>query len=199
MTVKFFPLFFKDDAKLSPTQVQLIYLAVPVIIVLISKGAQVLSASLGRVQTILLVKFFGLSFLFALCFYTSYLIERPALLITIYLARTGLMNCTYPLQESILMDFVPKNERARWKSLESVGAFGWCGSAALGGYLADKYDYPFTFLITAIIQTTGAAGYMLLLPLVPRKEKDMKEDELEEPLLRRQEGEREEGSLPEVV
>ena len=36
------------------------------------------------------------------------------------------------------MDFVPKNERARWKSLESVSQFGWCGSAVLGGYLADK-------------------------------------------------------------
>ena len=30
--------------------------------------------------------------------------------------------------------------------------FGWCGSAALGGYLADKFDYNFTFLITAMIQ-----------------------------------------------
>jgi hypothetical protein len=42
------------------------------------------------------------------------------------------------------MDFVPKQERARWKSLESVGAFGWCGSAALGGILADKYVRPKT-------------------------------------------------------
>lgn len=51
------------------------------------------------------------------------------------------MNCTYPLTESILMDTVPRDKRARWKSLESVTAFGWCGSAVIGGALADRYDY----------------------------------------------------------
>ena len=80
------------------------------------------------------------------------------------------MNCSYPLVESILMDFVPKEERARWKSLESVAAFGWCGSAALGGWLADKYDYTYTFLITALLQTSGYLVFSSLIPLVPRQE-----------------------------
>jgi hypothetical protein len=40
------------------------------------------------------------------------------------------MNCTYPLEESILMDFVPSDTRARWKSLDSISVFGWCGAAA---------------------------------------------------------------------
>ena len=80
------------------------------------------------------------------------------------------MNCSYPLVESILMDFVPKEERARWKSLESVAAFGWCGSAALGGWLADKYDYTYTFLITALLQTFGYLVFSSLIPLVPRQE-----------------------------
>ena len=71
------------------------------------------------------------------------------------------------------MDFVKKSERARWKSLESVSAFGWCGSAVLGGILSDKYDYTFTFLITALLQSVGVLGYFLLLPLVPRREKDL--------------------------
>ena len=33
------------------------------------------------------------------------------------------------------MDFVPKDTRSRWKSLDSIAAFGWCGSAAIGGIL----------------------------------------------------------------
>ena len=49
-----------------------------------------------------------------------------ALLVIVYLVRTGLMNCTYPLEESILMDFVPSDTRARWKSLDSISVFGWC-------------------------------------------------------------------------
>ena len=44
---------------------------------------------------------------------------------------------------------------SRWKSLDSVSVFGWCGSAALGGYLADRFGYTFTFLVTAAIQGTA--------------------------------------------
>ena len=68
------------------------------------------------------------------------------------------------------MDFVPKHERARWKSLDSVAGFGWCGSAMLGGWLSDRFDYTYTFLITAIIQSVGTGVFALLLPLVPPTE-----------------------------
>jgi predicted MFS family arabinose efflux permease len=68
------------------------------------------------------------------------------------------------------MDFVPKETRARWKSLESISAFGWCGSAALGGVLADKYGYNFTFLITAMVQGAAIVIWAFLIPLVPKQE-----------------------------
>ena len=61
-----------------------------------------------------------------------------AVVISLYLIRTALQNATYPLSESILMDYVPKKSRARWKSLESVVQFGWCGSAVLGGWFGDR-------------------------------------------------------------
>jgi MFS family permease len=103
-------------------------------------------------------------------FFKVYLDKHPFLLVPIYVLRTAFMNATYPIQESILMDFVPKHERARWKSLDSVASFGWCGSAALGGWLADKFDYTYTFLITAVLQSIGIVVWSFLLPLVPRKE-----------------------------
>jgi hypothetical protein len=34
------------------------------------------------------------------------------------------------------MDFVPKELRTRWKALDEVVSFGWCGSVAFGGWLA---------------------------------------------------------------
>jgi hypothetical protein len=68
------------------------------------------------------------------------------------------------------MDFVPKSTRARWKSLESVSAVGWAGSAALGGFLADKYNYAGTFLITAGIQAFATCIGIPLMCVVPRKE-----------------------------
>ena len=70
-----------------------------------------------------------------------------------------------------------KQRRARWKSLESIAQFGWCGSAALGGYLADKYDYGFTFGITACIQGSALFVWAFLLPIIPRVEQKVESTE----------------------
>ena len=64
------------------------------------------------------------------------------------------------------MDNVKKSERSRWKALESVSVFGWCGSALFGGFLADKFSYDFSFLITAVLQAFGCLTYSALVPLV---------------------------------
>ena len=71
------------------------------------------------------------------------------------------------------MDFVPSQQRARWKSLESVAVFGWCGSAALGGYLADQpgVGYTGTFLYTAGVQGAAVLLQASLLLIVPLHEK----------------------------
>jgi MFS family permease len=96
---------------------------------------------------------------------------RCLVVVTIYLVRTGVMNCTYPIQESVLMDFVPTEKRARWKSLDAICSFGWCGSAGLGGVLADRYGYGDTFLITAAVQAAGSLCQAALIFVVPKSEK----------------------------
>ena len=63
-----------------------------------------------------------------------------------------------------------QKQRARWKSLESIAQFGWCGSAAVGGYLADRHGYSFTFLITACVQGSAILIWVLLLGTVPKVE-----------------------------
>ena len=175
MTVKFFPLFFKDTVGLSPSNVQAIYLIVPFVMVLCSSLNDKIAKKIGRVQTCIVVKMGGLLGLYAIIFFKDWLNSRPFILVPIYIWRTGLSNSTYPLEESMLMDFVPKNQRGRWKSLESVSQFGWAGSAMLGGILSDANDgdYTFTFLITAILQTLGVVGMIFLIPLVPKDESEM--------------------------
>jgi MFS family permease len=179
MTVKFFPLFFKDEVGMSPSQVQVIYVIVPFVMVFASTLCTRLAGPIGfgRVQSMLVFSCLGISMLYAMVFFKSYLDHHPFLLVPVYVLRTSLMNASYPIQESILMDFVPKEERARWKSLDSVASFGWCGSAALGGWLADKFDYTYTFLITAVLQTIGTLVWCLLLPLVPRQEGNREDDD----------------------
>lgn len=171
MTIKFFPLFFKDEVGMTPSQVQIIYCIVPLVMAVSSTLCTKLAGSgFGRVQAMILYSVGGVSLLYVMVFFKTYLDHHPYLLVPIYVFRTSLMNGSYPIQESILMDYVPKKERARWQSLDSVASFGWCGSAAFGGWLADKYDYTATFLITAILQTIGIAVWCLLWPLVPRTE-----------------------------
>ena len=92
---------------------------------------------------------------------------KVVLMVTIYIARTVLMNCTQPIEDALLMDYVPKETRARWKSLDSIMMFGWCGSAAVGGIIADKYDYSTTFLATATFQASGTAVYAYLCFIIP--------------------------------
>ena len=65
------------------------------------------------------------------------------------------------------MNFVKKSDRGRWNSIDSITSMGWSGSAVIGGILADKYGYGFSFLVTAAIQTTAASFWWLLIPLVP--------------------------------
>eukprot|EP00532_Pseudo-nitzschia_australis_P000088 CAMPEP_0168204518 /NCGR_PEP_ID=MMETSP0139_2-20121125/25437_1 /TAXON_ID=44445 /ORGANISM="Pseudo-nitzschia australis, Strain 10249 10 AB" /LENGTH=571 /DNA_ID=CAMNT_0008130455 /DNA_START=53 /DNA_END=1768 /DNA_ORIENTATION=+ len=171
MTVKFFPLFFKDEVGMSPSQVQVVYVLVPLVMVIMgSLCTKIASAGVGRVQTTALFEIGGISLLLTMVVFKKYLDVHPFLLVPIYVMRTSLMNATYPLQQSILMDFVPKDKRARWKSLDSVASFGWCGSAAFGGWVADKYDYTHTFLLTAIFQSVSLGVWCCLLPLVPRVE-----------------------------
>lgn len=64
------------------------------------------------------------------------------------------------------MDNVKSNERARWKSLESIASFGWTGSALVGGMLSDEHSYQFTFAITATMQLVGGLLLLVIQPLV---------------------------------
>lgn len=96
---------------------------------------------------------------------------KALVIVTIFLMRTALMNCTAPLTQALTMDSVPRGQRARWQSLSTVVRFGWCGSAAIGGVLADRYGYASTFLVTAGLQLAATVMQCGLLPVVPRFER----------------------------
>jgi hypothetical protein len=222
MTVKFFPLFFKNDLRLSPVGVQTIWLINPLLMTVFNDLAERLARRIGKISTMVGFKVVGISLLVTMALakdwaaphpspanatasaeyeygvvdgrvhgaaaagafvqaeYGSgggggggggdnwYALAKVVLMAAIYLLRTSLMNSTNALEEAILMDFVPKTTRARWKSLQNVTTFGWCGSAALGGYLADRFDYATTFLVTAALQATGTLIFSSLYFVIPR-------------------------------
>mmetsp|Transcript_40990 Transcript_40990/g.65929 ORF Transcript_40990/g.65929 Transcript_40990/m.65929 type:complete len:489 (-) Transcript_40990:5249-6715(-) len=171
MTIKFFPLFFKDETHLQPTAVNLINVISPILMVIFSTIAMKLSHRIGRVKVPILTNTIGISLL--ICMYImgeftdddgkKVMWEDWRAIVPIYLVRTALMNCASPLRKSILMDYVSKENRGAVNSLESVSQFGWSGSAVIGGMLCVSYGYGGSFLATAIIQALALSLYSTLL------------------------------------
>merc|ERR1739848_42672 len=131
----------------------------------------------------------GICFTTAIALLTPYY-SKPFVMIPVYLLRCGFMWSTGGLSYSIIADYVPKEYRARWNTLESISSFGWSGSALLGGKLVQAYDYEITFAITASIQLLAVIlFYFPITPLVAH-ESDIQDlvqeklkNEMKEPLL----------------
>lgn len=196
MTIKFFPLFFKDEVGLSPSSVCGVYIASYVTMSVLSRIAQSVSKRIGRVQvriafTLVVPDAISsantddldtyariysrktsllCSMLGITALYSMAILKSwwtvPSKIIPLYVVRTSLMNCCSPLRKSILMDYTTKSSRAKWNSLDGVTRFGWSGSAFLGGWLIDKHGYGSTFIITAFMQTAAWSVGLWLLPIV---------------------------------
>jgi hypothetical protein len=122
-SVKFFPIFFMEILKLHPVTVMQLYIITPLLISYAMIYTQQLSQKLGRIWATVLVKSTGITLLIALCF----LAKSEAslyIILPVYVIRTAVMNSTKPLTKSIIMDIVPKEQRAKWNSLELINGAG---------------------------------------------------------------------------
>jgi len=199
MTIKYFPIFFIEVYNLKPIWVQVIMGFTAVATGLTGLLAQKLSMRRGRPLMIFIFQLSATLCLFGLIFYPT-----VWLLVPLFIARGSLMNAGQPLSRSILMDVVPKKNRGKWNSLETLawGLF-WNFSAVVGGYivgdapartywtldgLIDVFfnDLPLdgiiprfwlVFLVTACVYLIGVIPLLLLIPLVRQENFDSKEEE----------------------
>ena len=88
-------------------------------------------------------------------------------MVAIFMIRSGIMNSTKPLTKSILMDFVPKNQRGKWNALQSVNVFSWAGSAVMGGYLIDRFGFAGIFVATGLMQLCATIPLLLVHHRIP--------------------------------
>lgn len=148
MTIRYFPLFFMNDYGFSPMQLQILIGSYSIVIGISTYLCNRTSKILGRVRACFLFAGIGTTCLYCL----SSLYNLPALLV-VYFVRGGLQNAVYPLDRSLIMDYVVSKQRGKWNAVESITAASWAGSAALGGWLCDGHDYRYAFSITAHIYT----------------------------------------------
>ncbi len=161
MSIRYIAIFLYDNLHLSPVAVQVVYLITPILQVFLRKKAQVLAKNYGRCRVTVALKWIGITLMIAMV--VLYRLGAPRLLICMVLIfRTCFMNSPSSLTKSVLMDHVPKKERAKWASLESVSMVSWSGSAALGGILVQTEGILFNFCFTAFLQFL-ATGPLIFL------------------------------------
>jgi len=165
MTIKFFPVFFRSIYNLQPISVQLIMGTTAIFTGIFGILAQRLSLRKGRATMIFVVQFSATLCLIAIGFYPAVL-----LLIPLFILRGSLMNAAQPLSRSILMDVIPKRNRGKWNSVETVawGLF-WNASAVVGGFLIGSNNFQRCFFITAGIYLIGTIPILMLIPLVNKE------------------------------
>lgn len=165
MSINFFPLFFFQEYQLTPVHVNILFLLQPILISILSLLCQYGSVYCGRMQVVV-----GTRVISTFCLLYMAYAQPLWLQIILFLMRGGMMRCTQALRRSVLMDHVPKCQRARWNSLEGLTTFSWSGSAVIGGYLIDAYNYRYCFYITSIVYFSGLVVELLLLPLTHKLE-----------------------------
>jgi MFS family permease len=170
MSIRYFAIFLYDNLKIKPVHVQILYMIAPLLQASLAKLGQALAKKHGRCYIAVVFKWIGISLMLAMVGMSKAKASSianddalvKAVICTLLVLRTAFMNSTSALTKSVLMDHVPKDERAKWSALESFNMFSWSGSAALGGILIDYDGILFNFCITAALQFVATLPHLLL-------------------------------------
>eukprot|EP00930_Biecheleria_cincta_P014263 TRINITY_DN12355_c0_g3_i1.p1 TRINITY_DN12355_c0_g3~~TRINITY_DN12355_c0_g3_i1.p1 ORF type:complete len:433 (-),score=52.79 TRINITY_DN12355_c0_g3_i1:536-1834(-) len=163
MTVRFFPLFFKEDYGFSPLWVNLIIAMSRIFTAGFVQLCKRMTERVGRMQAALMYDFCGI-----LCLLLFAQLQNPWLSVICFLFRTAFSNASFPIEQAIIFECVASKHRGKLSAIQSIFSITWSGSAAFGGWLADSHDYRFTFLFTALLYSIGLTIDLPVLAMVPR-------------------------------
>jgi hypothetical protein len=159
LSIRYFPIFLMDQLQLSPVQVHIICIVTVLGQSILAKAARGLAKRYGLCRVSALFQWIFVSLLVSMV--VCYVRGLPVWLICLlYVAHSSLMNSTGSLSKEVLLDTVPKEDLAKWNSMETLQMFLWSGSAALGGVLVGYRGIVFNFYVTAGMQLLAT------LPLV---------------------------------
>ena len=158
MTVRFFPIFFKEIYNLPPTVMNFMYFLSFVLTgimgIVVSKSVKLI----GKIESIILVQIVAI-----ICLLIIAMIPPLSIVVPIFLLRGAFMNSSQPLKNAMIMDLVPKKNRGIFQSLEVLSQnFFWSLSAGVGGFLLEYYNFPVLYVATATIYVIGTLPFLLL-------------------------------------
>lgn len=170
MTVRYFSLYFTQVLRFSPAQLCILNAVCRLFIAAFAQLGKPLSVLLGRSNMALLMHV-G-SAVATLGIYGGGFFTPSLRLVACacYLLRFACLHARDPVLYSITMDCVPQSQRSRWAALNSLRTLSFSASAVLGGFLADRHGYEFSFSVT-IVSLLACTVFMLpALLWFPRKE-----------------------------
>jgi len=162
MTLKFIPIFFVQVHNITPLTLTLLVLAGQIVSVFSPFACLVLARSIGRPQTMVLIRLIEPGALVVFGWWNNY--YACCIVFVLFL---GIPIGTRSIEKALLNDYTNKKSRARWNALEAVNRSTWSGSAVLGGWLSGmKHPDGWKLLFTSSAGTVSAALVVLSLLLV---------------------------------
>ncbi|MGC9071940.1 MAG: MFS transporter [Acidilobus sp.] len=151
--------FHVTVAQLSP-----VYMASNALLSAATLTAPVLGKRLGRVKAITLTHAGGIALLLALPACPAFLTAAG-----VFIARNVLMNMAGPLFNSLIMDIIPREERARANSiLGIIDSLPRASGPFVTGYIFSVGNLWLPFYVTASLYTAATAVFYLLFNNVNR-------------------------------
>ena len=164
----FFPLFFKVCG-MSPVRVQVIYAMIPIFKAAFSAAPTLLAKRWGQLKVVLAFLLVSLSLFFTIPTFQKFYEKHQFILIMAYVLESSFCGSLSPVQRSLLMDSVPKSQRARWLSFGSAVSLAGTSASCVGGYIVDKWGYRVGFYLSFSFRMVSWLLYVILLFLVPRR------------------------------
>eukprot|EP00913_Durusdinium_trenchii_P014315 g13430.t1 len=178
-TVRYFSLYFTQVLRFSPAQLCILNAVCRLFIAAFAQLGKPLSGLTEKLDRSILLGRSNMALLMHVGSAVATLgiygggFFTPSLLVACacYLLRFACLHARDPVLYSITMDCVPQSQRGRWAALNSLRTLSFSASAVLGGFLADRHGYEFSFSVT-IVSLLACTVFMLpALLWFPRKEK----------------------------
>ena len=160
ISIRFFPVFFMDKLSMNPSGIQILYFCNPILGIGMASLAHHLSIKSNRCLVSIILELIGIFFFSSFILFYQYTHalhgDAPSMtsrvfICVLFVLRTIFLNSTQALTKSIMMDVVPKEERGRWSSFESINNATWAGSAFLGGILCHRFGFAVNFYTCIVL------------------------------------------------
>lgn len=147
LIIPFLNLYFRDQFSQPPDKITFYYFLSHLVMLAGIMAGPVIANKVGLVRTVVLTQLASIPFMLVLSF-SNFL----PLVVFAFVMRAGLMNIGVPLITNLGMELSKKSEQGLVNALLMVAwTSSWMVSAALGGFLIEKFGYTFTINVTISI------------------------------------------------